>query len=316
MASIGTLSTANVPPEYLKALFLVGQTPITASSYDSRISYALYLPSEHYNPNPTAADPASHPFFRRPVLPLLAAIHGTKRDATGLLSRLVPFADSIPCAILTPLFPAGLDGPTDLDSYKDLRSKTLRSDLALLGIIDEVSARWPGIRTDKFSMIGFSGGGQFVQRFLYLHPDRLNAVSIGAPGRITSLNQDQDWPKGTKDVRKVFGLAVDIEKVRQVTIQMVVGDNDNFVHGGDAFWKWLRKANRSQSEGVDADGRDNVRAGRLDTLKALHAQWRAQDIKAKLDVVPAVAHDSAGVQSVVLDFIAPFLNRNTTQLVL
>ena len=37
----------------------------------------------------------------------------------------------------------------------------------------------------KPSLHGFSGGGQFSNRFALLHPDRVSAVSIGAPGRIT-----------------------------------------------------------------------------------------------------------------------------------
>ena len=308
MSSVGAYSTASVPPEYLGALFLTGQTPLKASSYDPRISYALYVPPEHYNPNPTAADRSAHPSLKRAPLPLLIAIHGTKRDATGLLTRLTPFADSQPCAVLTPLFPAGLDDPLDLDSYKDLKSKTLRSDLALLAILNEVSVRWPGIRTERFSMIGFSGGGQFVQRFLYLHPARLNAVSIGAPGRVTSLDPEREWPKGIKDVEKLFGLVVDVETIQQVKIQLVVGADDNIVHGNEAFWEWLRTASSHEAGHTNPGNAEDIRVGRLETLKTLHAQWKTQGIEAQLDIVRAVAHESAGVQSVVLEFIDRFLD--------
>ena len=280
MTSVGTFSTASVPPEHLGALFLTGQTPLKASSYDPRISYALYIPPEHYNPSPTAPDRSAHPSLKRAELPLLIAIHGTKRDATGLLTRLTPFADSQPCAVLTPLFPAGLDDPLDLDSYKDLRSKTLRSDLARLAIIDEVSVRWPGIRTGRYSMIGFSGGGQFVQRFLYLHPQNLNAVSIGAPGRVTSLNPELEWPKGIKDVRKLFGLIVDVERIQQVKVQLVVGADDNVVHGNIAFWEWLRRASSGEAGHTNPSNTNDIRSARLDTLKTLHAHLKTQGIEA------------------------------------
>ncbi len=79
-------------------------------------------------------------------LPLLVYIHGTRRRISAVDSDddLVPFAEATPCAILAPLFPVGLDGPNDLDSYKLVRSKTLRSDLALLAMLDEGRASMAG----------------------------------------------------------------------------------------------------------------------------------------------------------------------------
>lgn len=53
-------------------------------------------------------------------------------------------------------------------------------------------------------MAGFSGGGQFAHRFLYLQLERLHAVSTGAPGRITMLDENWKWPAGIKDVFEVF----------------------------------------------------------------------------------------------------------------
>jgi len=64
----------------------------------------------------------------------------------------------------------------------------MRFDLLLLAMLDEVADFWPGIQTEKVYMMGFSRGGQFIHRFLLLHPERLYAVSIGAPGRPTMLD--------------------------------------------------------------------------------------------------------------------------------
>jgi poly(3-hydroxybutyrate) depolymerase len=107
-------------------------------------------------------------------------VHGTARTWTAIYEEeLISFADRTPCAILAPLFPASLNGPNDLDSYKKLHSPSLRSNLALLSVLDEIAPRWPEIRTDKIFMVGFSGGGQFPHRFLYLYPERLAAVGVG-----------------------------------------------------------------------------------------------------------------------------------------
>lgn len=101
-------------------------------------------------------------------------------------------------------------------------------------MIDEVAQRWPGIETEKFYLIGFSGGGQFVSRFFYLHSDRLLGLSIGAPGTVTSLDRSLEWPRGIKDVEEKFdGLTVDFGALRSVEhVQLLVGEQDIQPPGG------------------------------------------------------------------------------------
>lgn len=166
------------PHAFRKKAYLLGSIPWQCSNVDPRIPYALYIPEEAYN------DPA-----RTRKLPLLVYIHGTRRDTSALQGSLIPFADTTQCAILAPLFPVGLDHPHDLSSYKFLNAKSYRSDLVLLSIVKEVSKRWQHIKTDKFFLMGFSGGGQFAHRFLYVHPERLLGISVGAPGNVTMLDR-------------------------------------------------------------------------------------------------------------------------------
>ncbi|RAK94840.1 uncharacterized protein BO80DRAFT_292835, partial [Aspergillus ibericus CBS 121593] len=208
------LTTPEVPPQFLKPAFLVGHIPQRTLAADPRVSYALYIPPAHYNPDPNRSTTTTAP-YNNPKLPLLVTIHGTSRNPTPLRTTLPPFANSTPCAILAPLFPANIDGPNDLDSYKLLRSRTLRSDLALLSILDEIATVWPGLDTEKIYLMGFSGGGQFAHRFLYIHPERLMAVSVGAPGRVTMLDEAGKWPGGVGDVEGVFGKGVRRDLIRQ-----------------------------------------------------------------------------------------------------
>ena len=94
-------------------------------------------------------------------------------------------------------------------------------------------------------MAGFSGGGQFTNRLLYLHPERLDAVSTGAPGRVTMLDENLKWPAGIKDVFEVFdGVVINKSKIRDVNIQLVVGRAGYEVHGRE-FWPWLAKKERT-----------------------------------------------------------------------
>ncbi|KAJ5715421.1 uncharacterized protein N7483_012602 [Penicillium malachiteum] len=283
------LSTADVPQQFLQAAYLVGHVPLKALEADPRVSYMLYIPPAHYDSDTNSRK-----------LPLLVWIHGTRRRLGALEDGdLVAFANSTPCAILAPIFPAGLDGPNDLDSYKLLRSTTFRSDLALLSMLDEISPRWPGIATDKVFMLGFSGGGQFVHRFLYLHPERLLAVSVGAPGRATVLDERYQWPLGIADVQKLFARTINKELIRDVAVQLAVGDEDNEVHGGNDFWTWLQKVQGKESDTT----RQITNQGRLQVVRHLHAAWASDDINCQLDVVPGAAHEAGKIRPSQLQFL-------------
>ncbi|OOF94953.1 hypothetical protein ASPCADRAFT_208594 [Aspergillus carbonarius ITEM 5010] len=320
------LTTPEVPPQFLKSAFLIGHIPQRTLAADPRVSYALYIPPLHYNPDPNRASPSDSAdqqpsLYNKPKLPLLVHIHGTGRNLSPIRTDLAPFADSTPCAILAPLFPANIDGPNDLDSYKVLRSAALRSDVALLAILDEVATVWPGIDTEKIFLMGFSGGGQFAHRFLYMHPERLAAVSVGAPGRVTMLDEGLAWPSGIADVEGIFGKGVNKDFIRQVQIQLVIGSEDVKVHGGKEFWDWAKKmlAQRMAAEkaankasGKTGTGKREVvlmDQGRSETLQQLQSRWKEDGIEARLDVVDGVAHNSAGVQGRVLDYLKPLMER-------
>ncbi|OCT52260.1 poly(aspartic acid) hydrolase [Cladophialophora carrionii] len=319
------LSTADVPPQFLKDALLLGQIPWRALPSDPRVSYSLYIPPRHYNPSLTAASPPAE------KLPLLVYIHGTRRNISAIDSSddLVPFAEETPCAVLAPLFPVGLDGVHDLDSYKILASRTLRADLALLAMLDEVARRWPGVDAQRVYLMGFSGGGQFAHRFLYLYPERIGAVSVGAPGRVTMLDRTRQWPGGIGGVEGLFGRGVSVESIRRVRIQLVVGREDNVLHGGNGFWEWVRefkaKAKAKERErskamigengamaehGIEhgdaaeqSAGLEDMRQGRLDTITELHALWRDQGIHARLDIIEGMAHEQKPARGVVLEFL-------------
>jgi len=312
------LSTRDVPAQFLEASFLVGHVPQMALQSDPRVSYSLYIPPEPYKL--LAANPDED---NAKQLPLLVNIHGTRRNLSAIYGDLKTFADSIPCAVLQPLFPAGIEGPNDLDSYKKLTSKSLNSNLRLLSILDEVGARWPNINTEKIFLMGFSGGGQFTQRFLYIHPDRLSAVSIGAPGKVTLLDEQQTWPKGTKDVQNVFSRSIDLSLIAAVDIHMVVGSKDTGAHGGNEFKQWqeeMKKKKKKTSKAKDTDSDQeaalaaNIDAsetgkGRLGTLQNIQNLWKDQGIDAHLDIVDGVGHSADGVRSCVLDFFRPLMQQ-------
>lgn len=292
-----SLSTADIPPQFLQAAFLIGHTPLKALESDPRVSYALYIPPKHYD---TTSDPKQ--------LPLVVWVHGTRRKLTALHAEdIVSFANSTPCAVLAPLFPSGLDGPSDLDSYKVLRSKSLSSDLAILSILEEVAARWPGIRTDKVFMMGFSGGGQFTQRFLYLYPEKLLAVSVGAPGRTTMLDPETPWPEGVANVERLFGRPIRKDLIQQVPIQLAVGSADDQVHGSEEFWDWLEQFKSKNGRDGQNGGLQEMRQGRLQTLRDLKDGWESDGISCQLTIVDGVSHEGDKMRPHMLQFLRPLI---------
>lgn len=228
---------ASLPTHLLQTAFLVGKIPFRACQTDTRISYTLYIPQKAYSAvHQAILQGKVQPTYR---LPLIVNIHGTRRDASLCRDTLIDYADRHGCAILAPLFPAGLDGPLDLHSYKKLRSKTLKSDQALLGILDEVRQTWPGVDTERFTLLGNSGGGQFVHRFLYIHPQRLARVCVAAPGHTTNI-VDKPWPHGTADVETVFdGIELSTGAISQVKdIVIMVGEDDYDLREQSELKQW------------------------------------------------------------------------------
>jgi predicted peptidase len=269
-------------PDSQGAHFL-GATPFFASRHDQRLSYALYVPKDH---TPDAAP-----------LPLVVIQHGTGRSAEAYRDRWKQFAIDHRCVILTPLFPAGVIEPGELHSFKFLEYKGIRFDHELLHIVDEVSDGF-NTETETFCLHGFSGGGQFAHRFFYAHPDRLAGVSIGAPGRITRLDDTLPWWLGTGGFAERFGVAIDLDAMRRVPVQMVVGGDDV------QTWEINNVGGPNWMDGVEKTGRT-----RIERLETLRAGFAANGIDVRYDVVPGVGHRGSGVIPVVQEFMADLLSR-------
>jgi predicted peptidase len=238
-----------------------GATPFFASRYDQRLSYCLYVPRN----------------LRTERAPLVVMQHGTARTAANYRDHLRPFADLI--------------DPDDLHNFKFLEFQGIRFDLALLAIVDEVAERFP-VDGGRFYLHGFSGGGQFAHRFAYVHPKRLAGLSIGAPGRITELDDSLPWWLGTHGVEERFGHPVDVDALRRVPVQMVVGADDietwEINNPGEANWM---------------DGVEKTGDTRIERLRTLRRSFVAHGIAVRFDLVPGVAHRGSLVLPAVEEFL-------------
>jgi poly(3-hydroxybutyrate) depolymerase len=249
---------------------LSGYTPSFAAQSDPRFSYSLFVPED-------LADD-------EPPLRLWVFVHGTGRRTVLYLDAFAAMARAERAVVLTPLFPVGIDGPDDINNYKTVDGAGVRFDEVLLSMVDEVAHRW-NVDVSRFFLHGFSGGGQFANRFALLHPERLTAVSIGAPGQITLPDPDAPWWRGVADVERRFGTAFDPAAFARVPVQVVVGSLDD------------------DPAAAAAVAPDSDHLGRLTQARTLAAALRELGSSVRLDVVDGVGHDGSAVTGVVADFL-------------
>lgn len=260
-----------------------GETTYFALGTDQRFGYCLYVPPSF---SPEHAD----------AFELVTIVHGSARTPHTYRSLFKEFAERHDCVVLAPMFPSRIFVEGEEVNYKFLRCHDIRFDRLLLQMIDEVRSRYR-LRADRVLMHGFSGGGHFAHRFFYLHPERLMGVSIGAPGMVTLLDPALDWHCGTRGMETVFGRRLDLDAMRGIPVQMVIGAEDTetweiTIEPGDKLWM----------PGVNDAGRT-----RLERLAALRESFEAAGIDVRYDVVPGVAHHGYDLLSPVKDFFASTL---------
>lgn len=267
-----------------RALYDLGKATIFASQSDPRFSYCMYVPPH--------IDTAEHP------MELVVIVHGTGRAFVEYRDAFVEFARWNDCIVLCPLFPVGVLGDGNRDGFKQIKEGELRYDHILLDMVDEIAAKF-GCDFSRFALFGYSGGGQFVNRFTLLHPERLWAVSIGAPGSVTLLDADRDWWIGVRDMEQRFGKALNIDALKQVAVHMVVGAADletwEITHqeGGKFYMPGANDAGSTRPERLESLRQSFVRAG----------------IDVKLDIVENVPHEGLLCVDTVQDFLADELKQ-------
>lgn len=270
------------PSAIARALYDRDRTTIFASRHDPRFSYCLYVPRD-------LGEDGEPP-------ELVVAMHGTGRSFVAYRDAFSAFGRWRNCIVLAPLFPVGVRGDDNRDGFKYLIEGDIRYDKVLLAIVDEIGARY-GLSFERFAICGYSGGAHLVHRFAMLHPRRLWAASIGAPGSVTLLDPTRDWWVGTRNIEALFGAPVDLAALADVPVQMVVGAADletwEITHGeGGAHWM------------PDANHAGRTRPARL---AALRQSFEAAGVTVRFDLVPNMAHDGMRAVPIMEDFLADTL---------
>lgn len=249
-----------------------GAGPVMACHADPRFSYCLYVP------------PGLRDAPEGTRVPLLVSVHDSLRNIEGSRGAFLEFARWHGAVVLAPLFPCDVRGDGNEDGYKYMVEGDIRYDRLLLAMVAEAEASY-GLDFDRFCLFGFSGGAHFAHRFLYLHPDRLRAVSIGAPGSVTQIDPKRDWWVGTRDMLRIFGRVPDLDALRRVPVHLAVGDSDletaSITHRPGSR-HWMADANRAG-------------ANRIARLTSLRRNLQAHGLAVRHDIIPGAAHDAAAV---------------------
>jgi len=110
-----------------------------------------------------------------------------------------------------------------------------RIDLQLIAMIEDARAQLAarGLAIEqKVWMWGFSASGQFVSRFVYLHPEVVKAASANAGGFGPPVpvaewkGRTLEYPWGVADLEALVGTRFDVDAFRQMPLQFSVGDED------------------------------------------------------------------------------------------
>jgi pimeloyl-ACP methyl ester carboxylesterase len=161
--------------------------------------------------------------------------------AKTFLTRWTTFADQERFVLLAPAFDqenfGGHAGPGG--GYRGLFGRQIGADAFVNAIVDETCEALPGL-PEKFALYGHSAGGQFVSRYLVIHPKRIAAAVISAPGTFAFPDSDIPWTNGMKPLQRRMRwnddepwdevkIAPDPEgwvKAAQIPVAVVVGSRD------------------------------------------------------------------------------------------
>jgi pimeloyl-ACP methyl ester carboxylesterase len=162
---------------------------------------------------------------------ILVSIHGytgSRANARGrakvrkYVEYWIDLADKKGWVVLAPHF----DERRFNKDYQRLNPSGVRADLRLNELVDEVGRRLPGIFTDRFYLFGFSGGGQFVHRYLTFSPERVCRAVCGAPGWYLWRDPSLPYPVGTAPKTLPHGLRPRWRELCRTKVLLIVGQRD------------------------------------------------------------------------------------------
>jgi dienelactone hydrolase len=225
-------------------------------------------------------DPAHEYFAYVPTTagagaPLFVGVHGISRNAEEIAQRFSAQCEEFNVVLVAPYFSQGHS--TD---YQRLgrSGRGPRADAALHSILEEIA--WlTGAETARIHLFGFSGGAQFVHRYVMAYPHRVTAAVVAAAGWYTLPDPRKRFPYGIRATRDLPGVRFDPEEFLRVPITVMVGEQD------------LSTADLRSTRRVDRQGQNRVERARnwAGAMQAVAQACRVEP-RVSLEMIPGGAH--------------------------
>ncbi|MCC8361348.1 hypothetical protein [Salinimicrobium sediminilitoris] len=193
----------------------------------------------------------------------------------------------------------------DRDAMLSQNEEIKRIDLQLLAMIRDARRRLQDLGIpveEKVVMTGFSASGSFVNRFTFLHPEKLRAVVTGGLNGILMLplkemnNYTLNYPLGINDLREISGSEIDLEvykKVPQFIFMGQLDDNDAVLYD-DAY-------NEEERTVVYATVGEQMQPKRWETCQNI---YKNEGVNAEFHTYEKVGHWSTPeINGEVIEFI-------------
>ncbi|MCT2560224.1 alpha/beta hydrolase [Tsuneonella sp. YG55] len=157
----------------------------------------------------------------RPASRISVLVHGISENACEQTLRFVAESEKHGTILIAPLFRRSVFG-----QYQQLidGQSGIRADRALFDIIGAIRAEL-GLSEQRFDLFGFSGGGQFVHRFAFVHPRSVRSCVLVAPGWYTFPDNARAYPQGLRGL-PLDEPSFDEDAVGAIPFHVVVGDQD------------------------------------------------------------------------------------------
>lgn len=151
----------------------------------------------------------------------VVSIHGYTRNAAAHITQLAKEAAARQCAVIAPIFPRAeyrsfqtLAPSTSGSLPEDAFERCLEKASAVLGT------------TEQPPVLGYSGGGQFLHRYIMMRGPVFPRSVLFAPGWYTWPDQSLPYPYGIGPSKALQARHLSIGNTQDAQITVFVGSND------------------------------------------------------------------------------------------
>ena len=154
--------------------------------------------------------------------PIFVAVHGLACNPDELARVFSPRCETAGVVMLAPIFSTDEHG-----DYQRLGrvGRGVRADIALDRCVAEV-VTLTNADAGQLHLFGYSGGAQFVHRYLMAHPHRVAAAVAASAGWYTFPDMKERFPYGIRSQRRLPGVNFNPEEFLRVPVTVLVGRDD------------------------------------------------------------------------------------------